>query len=565
MPSGWVPEIKETYRNRFRDFQRELQNNFKSRKAPSNLSFLQERAKQWLLAHPEVTVLNADKNLGPITMDRDDYIKFAHKDHLQDKKSYTRLSEALKNERLASTFEKIHTFCEIWSEKKVISKMDTKYIRSNTAAEPAYMYLLAKIHKSPLKTRPIISYSGSVCSGIAKWLDVELKKLLPFFPYIATSSIKIAQELNSMNFPRGTQLFTMDATAMYTNIHLKHALPTLERFLCETERGKNIAAAADICPAALIHALEIVMDNNVFAFGDTYWLQIAGTAMGTPPAPTWATIYFCIWELIIIPEFPELIFYKRYIDDGFAAWLPNPLQDNEARLAAFQTRMQEFGIDHSFFQENDLQPLQWTFSAPSNSAVFLDLTITITDTKIHTTIFEKALNLYLYIPALSCHSKGVLRGLIFGMAHRAQNLCSDPADRVPFLLKCFNRLLKRGYEAKVIKPIFLAAIRKNISHSTPTLQDQASTTTPNQQSERPLFLHMPINPADPPSSTIQQLFSRTISTAHNPDDDLSQDCNNLTVCYHGQQSLKNILAPRKGRFGKGFSVSSALGELEEQM
>ena len=79
--------------------------------------------------------------------------------------------------------------------------------------------------------------------------------------------------------------------------------------------------------------------------------------------------------------------------------------------------MQEFGTYHSFFQENDLEPLQWTFSDLTNSVVVLDLNITLTDTTIHTTIFEKALNLYLYIPVLSYHLKGVLRGLIFGMAH----------------------------------------------------------------------------------------------------------------------------------------------------
>ena len=198
----------------------------------------------------------------------------------------------------------------------------------------------------------------------------------------------------------------------------------------------------------------------------------------------------------------------------------------QREIVAFKKRMQEFGFNHPFFQETDLKPLQWTFSTFSNSAVFLDLSITLTDKKIHTTIFEKALNLYLYIPALSCHSKGVLQGLIFGMAHRAQNLCSNPADQVPFLLKCFNCLIKRGYKATVIKPIFLAAIRKNFSHATPTLRDQASAPTTHQPSECPLFLHIPVNPADPPSSTIQELFSRTISTAHNLSDELSQDCNN---------------------------------------
>ena len=123
---------------------------------------------------------------------------------------------------------------------------------------------------------------------------------------------------------------------MYTNIHLGHVLPVLEQFLCETEQRKNITNADNVCPAALIHALALLMENNVFAFGDTYWLQIAGTAMGIPPAPTWATIYYCIWELTIIPEFTEIRYYKQYTDDGFAAWLSDPSQDNTAQIAAFK-------------------------------------------------------------------------------------------------------------------------------------------------------------------------------------------------------------------------------------
>ena len=80
------------------------------------------------------------------------------------------------------------------------------------------------------------------------------------------------------------------------------------------------------------------MNNNIFAFGDTFWLQKAGAAMGMPPDPTWATIYFSIWEITIIPEFDELKYYRCYIDNGFALWLPQPGRDNALCLTQFKEK-----------------------------------------------------------------------------------------------------------------------------------------------------------------------------------------------------------------------------------
>ena len=440
--------------------------------------------------------------------------------------------------------------------------MDAKWIQQHTTFEPSYFYLLAKIHKTPLKTRPIIPYSGSVCYDLAKWLDVELKKLLPHLPYITSSSFTVATELKQQTFPSSTQFFTMDATAMYTNIHLSHALPVLTQFLKTTELGKLCVEKSKINPNVIITVLEIVMQNNIFAFGDTFWQQTAGTAMGTPPAPTWATIYFCIWELIIIPEFNELIFNTRYIKDSLGAWVPNLTRNNTARLAAFQHCVQSFGINHPFFHANpELQPLQWTFSDLASTTVFLDLKLALINGRVTTTIYEKELNLYLYIPPHSCHSPGVIKGIIFGMVHCAKNLCTFDTDRLAFLVRCYKRLLNRGYSSTTIKPIFCTAIRKLLDQQPTVHHASTPTETNSQRLSRPLFLHAPVNPANPSLSRIQQLFKRHLHT-DTEHGDFSHTCNNLIVCYHGQPSLRNILAPRKGHFGDGFSISDAFSALE---
>jgi hypothetical protein len=62
------------------------------------------------------------------------------------------------------------------------------------------------------------------------------------------------------------------------------------------------------------------MRNNIFKFGDTFWIKKeVGTAMGTLHAPTHATLlYFGIHEMDICPTFTHyLVAYYRYIDDCF--------------------------------------------------------------------------------------------------------------------------------------------------------------------------------------------------------------------------------------------------------
>jgi hypothetical protein len=76
---------------------------------------------------------------------------------------------------------------------------------------------------------------------------------------------------------------------------------------------------------AIIAALHLVFENNLFKLGDTFWKQILGTAMGTPPGPLWATIFFALKEMGLLPKWSTFLhFYKWFIDDVLGVWLVHP-------------------------------------------------------------------------------------------------------------------------------------------------------------------------------------------------------------------------------------------------
>ena len=135
------------------------------------------------------------------------------------------------------------------------------------------------------------------------------------------------------------------------------------------------------------------MKNNVFVFGDTFWYQKIGTAMRTPPIPTYANLFFAIHKDRILPKYSaNFLIYKRYIDDIFGIWVPsNSAIEDDTNWKKFVRQI------------DDYHGLKWIFSPKCDKVDFLDITVSINDRYIHTTLYEKSLNLYLYIPPHSAH------------------------------------------------------------------------------------------------------------------------------------------------------------------
>ena len=102
------------------------------------------------------------------------------------------------------------------------------------------------------------------------------------------------------------------------------------------------------------------MFNNIFSWGDSYFLKLLGTAMGTSAACIWATIYFAVHEMgHIIPKFGnELLLFLRFIDDIVGIWVG---KQSGKDWNNFKHEVNNFGI------------LEWEFEEPSKKVNFWTL------------------------------------------------------------------------------------------------------------------------------------------------------------------------------------------------
>lgn len=70
-------------------------------------------------------------------------------------------------------------------------------------------------------------------------------------------------------------------------------------------------------PEVIGGLIDIVPNNNIFEFDDSYYLQVQGIAMGTKMAPAYANIVVGEIEDKIPKDLPGLLIWKRYIDNIF--------------------------------------------------------------------------------------------------------------------------------------------------------------------------------------------------------------------------------------------------------
>ena len=255
--------------------------------------------------------------------------------------------------------------------------------------------------------------------------------------------------------------------------------------------------------------------------------------MGQPPSPSYATVYFGIHEIRLLKRFPGALIphNRRYIDDYIGVWIPMQNGGCERMWNKFKKEM------------NNYHGLTWEFSERTDKVDYLDVTISINNGKTTFDLYEKSLNLYLYIPPLSAHPPGVLSGLVLGNCHRIYTLVSKPEDQRRHLTNFFRRLLRRGYQRSTLLPLFQRA-------SSNAHNPRPSTITNIITEASPAFFHTQYHPDAPKSSVIQHHwktqfasppFERPFSEVKNLKG-VKTGIKRLIIAYSRPSNLCNILS-----------------------
>ena len=522
LPSEWTPPaIKETRQidNRIKNLYYSIKRERLNTKHNINLTHAQKQGLKFLKTSPIYMAMKTDKNQGPAVIETKDYINLAFRDHLDDQDTYKKLTKAealidmdYSNRRFTIWLNLYHN-----DIKKYHHIYFDRLFKTTNKLDPNYMYLTAKVHKQPLKTRPIISTSGTRLAGLSKWVDRMLQPIMKRIDSYISNSIDLIKFIETKYpLPDTTKIITADAVSMYTNIDTNTAIEEIELLL--TEHPHLMEDVPTSIPA-IKEALKIVMQNNVFCFGNTYYRQRNGTAMGTPTACSYATIFYARHEINIINQ-PGVIAYKRFIDDAFAL-----VNDNgNFNFETFENKFQGCG------------QLEWEVNKPTNKpTAFLDAVFSIKNNKIYTNMHEKELSTFTYLPPLSAHPEATLSGLISGFKHRTDNLCTNPKDRIHHMQNLFIRLLQRGHNRKNLEKVF----KKVYNNSTKREKNNDDIT--------PFIIDFATG--DIPRNSIRKLIIETVLTPKNRESykDLigSKTEPNLIIAYKKPMNLGNHICKRK--------------------
>ena len=151
----------------------------------------------------------------------------------------------------------------------------------------------------------------------------------------------------------------------------------------------------------------------------------------------------------------------------------------------------------------DYYGLECIFEELLKTVDYMNMTISIGEGHIVTLIYEKLMNLYLYIPPHSAHPQVVLTGLVYGNILCIQSLCRNEDDINRRMKEFYARLLVRGYHRDLLIPAFTKVVTGERAFIKRGSVQRCISDQYNYTKVR-VFFHLTYHPRDPTSKYLQR-------------------------------------------------------------
>jgi hypothetical protein len=305
-------------------------------------------------------------------------------------------------------------------------------------------YGIPKIHKLPVKFRPILPCHSAIQNPAAKFCSKILKPLVAEAQTVIHGSKDLAIKLSQLRLVPGAKYYivTGDVVAYYPNIPLEKCLERISAMLADwihlNEGDSNkywLGSDVEAFITFFDHALRIGNTELLTQFDGTVYQQLNGLAMGVADSPDLANLYgwFCEKRDGIMND-SRIAFYGRYIDDCIGIVYARSPQD---ALAIMQSKVK---IDDC--------EITWDVG---NAQPFLDMLLYIDHRgRLNHKPYRKAKSLHQRIPWVSGHPIDVKRGTFYGEMSRLATLSSNYDDYLEALEWLVTIYEGRGYDTALL-------------------------------------------------------------------------------------------------------------------
>ncbi|XP_067122222.1 uncharacterized protein [Centruroides vittatus] len=293
------------------------------------------------------------------------------------------------------------------------------------------LFAFAKTHKPTPALRPILDKARAPTRILENKLHFILARHLEDYSLTVKNSRELVDELKSTQITENAHVTVFDFQALYPSIKLQPCFCAL----------RDVLLSKYNVPAHRKHVLELthlMCYNSLFRFGNTTYLQKRGVPMGSPISGDLCELVLRRLEREVISRFtPDIILYRRYVDDVIIIW------KNEPKVDDFLHSVNDnpYGLTLKLDQLSDTR------------VHFLDVTIQLNMNNIETRVYYKPGYLPIYIPAGSEDPYPYKIAAFRALVSRAFTHNSKREDMITELKHIEDIAASHGYGGNLIRSL----------------------------------------------------------------------------------------------------------------